>query len=64
MLMIKQKNQTSPNGFTAAKFGTTKTDLQRGSLYVSTNGNPFTYGGPHPAQGQLIRFDTAPLKFF
>ncbi|KAK5046704.1 hypothetical protein LTR84_007465 [Exophiala bonariae] len=57
-------NTTGPVGLTSAKFGTTAEDLKRGSLYVSTNGGPFTYGGAHPAQGQLVRYDTALLGFY
>ena len=58
------QNVTMPNGFSAAQFGTTEEDLKRGSLYVSTNGGPFSYGSEHPARGQLIRFDTAALGFY
>ena len=57
-------NSTGPVGLTSAKFGTSAEDLKRGSLYVATNGGPFTYGGPHPAQGQLVRYDTALLGFY
>lgn len=52
-----------PHGLTAAKFGTTAEDLKRGSLYVTTNGDPFSYGSDSPAQGQLIRYDTSVLGF-
>ncbi|KIW15382.1 hypothetical protein PV08_05428 [Exophiala spinifera] len=57
-------NSTGPVGLTAAKFGTSAEDVKRGSLYVTTNGGPFTYGGAHPAQGQLVRYDTALLGFY
>lgn len=57
-------NTTGPVGLTSAKFGTSAEDLKRGSLYVATNGGPFTYGGAHPAQGQLVRYDTALLGFY
>lgn len=56
-------NATGPHGLTAAKFGTTEEDLIRGSLYVTTNGNPFLYGTDNPPQGQLVRYDTAVLGF-
>jgi hypothetical protein len=57
-------NTTGSVGLTSAKFGTSAEDLKRGSLYVATNGGPFTYGGAHPAQGQLVRYDTAVLGFY
>lgn len=57
-------NSTGPVGLTSAKFGTSAEDLKRGSLYVATNGGPFTYGGAHPARGQLVRYDTALLGFY
>lgn len=57
-------NATGPVGLTAAKFGTTQEDLKRGSLYVTTNGGPFTYGSENPAQGLLVRYDTALLGFY
>ncbi|ETN45255.1 uncharacterized protein HMPREF1541_09086 [Cyphellophora europaea CBS 101466] len=53
-----------PHGLTAAKFGTTAEDLKRGSLYVTTNGDPFSYGSDNPAQGQFVRYDTAVLGFY
>lgn len=58
------QNVTMPNGFSAARFGTSEEDLKRGSLYVSTNGGPYSYGTENPAKGQLIRFDTAELGFY
>lgn len=57
------QNVTMPNGFSAARFGTTEEDLKRGSLYVSTNGGPYSYGSGNPARGQLVRFDTSALGF-
>ena len=53
-----------PHGLTAAQFGTTAEDLERGSLYVTTNGDPFSYGTDKPAAGQLVRYDTAVLGFY
>lgn len=53
-----------PHGLTAAQFGITAEDLERGSLYVTSNGDPYSYGTDAPAQGQLIRYDTAVLGLF
>ncbi|KPI41841.1 uncharacterized protein AB675_5460 [Cyphellophora attinorum] len=53
-----------PHGLTSAKFGITSLDLERGSLYVSTNGDPFSYGSDEPAKGQLVRYDTAVLGYY
>ncbi|KAL9618357.1 MAG: hypothetical protein Q9160_006939 [Pyrenula sp. 1 TL-2023] len=52
-------------GPTAAQFGTKKEDLQRGSLYVVTNGGPALYPSRNwTTGGQLVRFDTAELGLY
>lgn len=49
---------------TAVKFGITEDDLVRSFLHVMMNGGPFVYGMDDPPQGQLLRYDTAVLRFY
>ncbi|KAL2067598.1 hypothetical protein VTL71DRAFT_2023 [Oculimacula yallundae] len=52
-------------GWTAAKFGTRKDDVQRGSLYVTTNGGPVNYYFSNwTSGGMLIRLDTVELGVY
>ena len=52
-------------GWTAAKFGTSREDVKRGSLYVTTNGGPEGYMfGNWTEGGQLVRIDTAELGIY
>ncbi|KAH7312997.1 hypothetical protein BKA65DRAFT_600535 [Rhexocercosporidium sp. MPI-PUGE-AT-0058] len=52
-------------GWTAAKFGTRREDLQRGSLYVTTNGGPVNYYyGNWTSGGMLIRLDAVELDLW
>ena len=52
-------------GWTAAKFGTSLEDVQRGSLYVTTNGGPLNYLYKNWTDGgMLVRLDTVDLGVY
>lgn len=55
---------TSITGHTAAKFGTRRDDLERGSLYATTSGGAVNYFFSNwTAGGMVLRYDTAQLLF-
>ncbi|KPI39323.1 uncharacterized protein AB675_5138 [Cyphellophora attinorum] len=52
-------------GHTAAKFGTSSADLERGSLYATTSGGALGYiFGNLTTGGMLVRYDTAVLGLY
>ena len=58
-------NATKINGFADVKFGTSQRDLERGSLYVTTNGGATNYYTQSwEAGGMLVPYDTAGLGMY
>lgn len=61
-IIAGSKVDTSITGHTAAKFGTRRDDLERGSLYATTSGGAVNYFfGNWTAGGMVLRYDTAQL---
>lgn len=59
------RNDKSNTGWTSAQFGTKKEDVERGSLYVTTDGGPMNYIYQNwTARGMLIRLDTVELGIY
>jgi hypothetical protein len=57
--------ETRITGWTSARFGTRQADVERGSLYVTTDGGPAGYrDGNFTAGGMLVRIDTADLGLY
>ncbi|CZR69570.1 uncharacterized protein PAC_19470 [Phialocephala subalpina] len=57
--------ETRITGWTSTKFGTRQADVERGSVYVTTDGGPLAYrDGNFTAGGMLVRIDTADLKLY
>jgi len=61
-IVAGDRSDASIAGFTAAHFGTSKMDLERGALYVTTNGGPVNYFFSNwTSGGMLLRYDTAQM---
>jgi len=57
--------ETRITGWTSTRFGTQQADIERGSLYVTTDGGPLAYrDGNFTAGGMLVRIDTAELGLY
>jgi hypothetical protein len=57
--------ETRITGWTSARFGTQQADVERGSLYVTTDGGPLAYrDGNFTAGGMLVRIDIAELGLY
>ncbi|TVY23420.1 hypothetical protein LHYA1_G008001 [Lachnellula hyalina] len=64
-IVAGSRNDKSNTGWTSAQFGTRKEDVERGSLYVTTNGGPLNYIYQNwTAGGMLIRLDTVELGLY
>jgi hypothetical protein len=64
-IVAGSEEDKSNTGWTAAQFGTKKEDVERGSLYVTTNGGPLNYPYQNwTAGGMLIRLDTVELGLY
>lgn len=63
--MAGRKGNEEITGWTAAKFGTRREDVERRSLYVTTNGGPVNcYFGNWTSGGILVRLDAGELGVY